>query len=69
VKEHFLVARAAAGIELSATARAALTAGIAVLGTLTRTPDDLCRLADAVTKELGAGTCVRPVALPEERQQ
>lgn len=51
-EEHFLVARAAAAIDLSATATAALAGGIAVLGTLTSTPDDLCKLADAVTEEL-----------------
>jgi hypothetical protein len=54
-EEYFLVARAAAGMGLSTTARAALAAGIAVLGTLTRPPHGLCGLADAVTEELGAG--------------
>lgn len=50
-EEHFLVARAAAATGLSATARAALAAGIAVLGTLTRPADDLRGLANAVTEE------------------
>jgi hypothetical protein len=67
--EYFLVARAAAAADLSATVTAALAGGIAVLGTLTSTPDGLCKLADAVTEELGGGACVRPVALPEERHQ
>ncbi|WP_405683218.1 hypothetical protein [Streptomyces sp. NBC_00057] len=52
-EEHFLVARAAAAATgLSATARAALAAGIAVLGTLMRPTDDLRGLANAVTEEL-----------------
>lgn len=51
-EEHFLVARAAAATtELATTARAALAAGTAVMGTLARPTDDLRGLANAVAEE------------------
>ncbi|MEU6236383.1 hypothetical protein [Kitasatospora sp. NPDC047058] len=68
-EEHFLVARAAAAVDLSATAAAALAGGIAVLGTLTSAPDGLSKLAVAVTEEVGVGTRFGPVAPPGERLQ
>ncbi|MFE2021450.1 tetratricopeptide repeat protein [Streptomyces sp. NPDC059499] len=50
-EEHFLVARAAATTGLAATARTALAAGTAVMGTLTRPTDNLRGLAHAMTEE------------------
>jgi hypothetical protein len=50
-EEHFLVASTAADTELAATAHAALAAGTAILGTLTRPTDDLRELAVMVTEE------------------